>query len=175
MPPRDGPLAPAQTYSIASTGHILRAMLDGITITTAMVALLNVLVGGLLVAIVRSRPALKKIAADREANLLNERAEEMERMRERLTALEHNLENKDRQLAEALLHQEKEFAAERALYRHRINNLDQAFSALLMLLKKGVSVEEAVSTIEELRAEQLAREAAEAATIRAAGVKAVAK
>ncbi|MBB3348804.1 hypothetical protein [Sphingomonas sp. BK069] len=35
--------------------------------------LANILIGGLLVTIVRTRPALKKIADEREANLLEER------------------------------------------------------------------------------------------------------
>jgi hypothetical protein len=148
-------------------------MFQSVTITTFLVGLLNVLVGGVLVSVIRSRPALKKIAADREANLLNERAEEMERMRERLSALEKKLEDKDSEVAETLRQQEQHFAAQRAHYRHRINNLDQAFTALLLLLKRGVSVEEAVKEIEDMRAQQLEREAAEAATIRAAGVKVV--
>ncbi len=58
------------------------------TTTAILVAVLNVLVGGLLVAVVKSWPQLKKIAADREANLLSERAKEMDSMRERLADIE---------------------------------------------------------------------------------------
>lgn len=105
-------------------------------------------------------PERAKIVADREANLLNERAEEMRGMRERLGAIEAKLEEKERSIE-----------AERTMYRHRISNLGQAFHALLMLLKKGVPVNEAVEEIERLRAEQLDREVAEASMFRAAGLR----
>ena len=47
--------------------------------------------GSVIAAIFKTIPALKKIGADREANLLNERAEEMESMRNRLSCLESTL------------------------------------------------------------------------------------
>ncbi len=56
--------------------------------TPILVAILNILVGGLLVAIVRTRPQMKEIAQKREANLLEERAKEMDSMRERLSEIE---------------------------------------------------------------------------------------
>lgn len=127
--------------------------------TTVGVGLLNLLVGGLLVAIVKSRPALKKIANEREANLLNERAEEMDKLRKRIDALETDQRQR-----------EKQFDAERALYRHQINNLDQSFNALLLLLKKGVPVAEAVEAVEKMRAAQLERETLEKASLRTAGI-----
>ncbi len=43
---------------------------SGFSWTAALMALANLLIGGLLVAIVRTRPALKKIANEREASLL---------------------------------------------------------------------------------------------------------
>lgn len=146
-------------------------MLEGISLTAILVAILNVLIGGVLVQLVRTRPVLKQIGNEREANLLNERADEMERMRERLTALELKLEQAKEEAHEVQIHQAAQFEAERSIYRHRIGNLGQAFTALLMLLKKGVPVQEAVETVEKMRAEQLEREAAEAATMRAAGLK----
>jgi Cft2 family RNA processing exonuclease len=132
----------------------------GLTWTTGLIAVLNILVGSLFVAIVKSRPALKKIAADREANLLHERAAEMESMRERLRALEAKLELKDR------LHE-----AERALDRHRYNNLSQSFDALLMLLKQNPEkVDEAIVIVEKMRADQLKREALEKGAVFSAGI-----
>lgn len=128
--------------------------------TTIGVVLLNVLVGGLLVALVKRKPALVKLANERDANLLSERAKEMQEMRERIERLEEAADRKDHQ-----------HAAEIARYRHRINNLDQAFNALLMLLKQGVSVEEAVGAVEKMRAEQLEREAKESATLHAVALK----
>jgi hypothetical protein len=129
--------------------------------TTVAVVLLNVLVGGVLVALIRRKPALDRLANEREANLLSERAKEMQEMRERIRKLEDVQEAKDR------FNDAKE-----ALARHRINNLNSAFQALLLLLKKGVPVEEAVAEIEELRSRDAEREAREAATIRAAAIKA---
>jgi hypothetical protein len=129
------------------------------TWTTALVGLLNLLVGGALVSFIRSRPSLKKIDADREANLLHERAKDMQEMRDRITRLEAEQDNRERQ-----------FEAERAIYRHRINNLDASFNALLLLLKQGVPVAEAVEAVEKMRLEQLKRESIEAATIKAAGI-----
>lgn len=59
---------------------------------TLLFGVLNVLgLGSVLAAIIKTRPALKKIAAGREANLLSERAEEMESMRNRLSGLESTL------------------------------------------------------------------------------------
>lgn len=131
------------------------------TWTTVLVGLLNLLVGGVLVAIVRSRPALKKIANDREANLLSERAKEMEEMRDRIGKLESALEQKD-----------KEHDAERAVDRHRINNLSQCLDALLMLIEQDpTKAAEAAVKIREMRAAQLRNEAAEKATIRAAAIR----
>lgn len=104
-------------------------------------------------------PERAKVAFDREANLLEERAEEMVSMRGRLALIEGKLAEKDRLLE-----------TERTIYRHRIANLNQAFTALLMLLRKGVPVEEAVAEVERMRAEQLDREIAEATMFRAAGL-----
>ncbi len=125
----------------------------GILVTLILILGVNVR------AWIAGAPDRAKVAVEREANLLNERAEEMIGMRERLAAVEAKLEQKDRLLE-----------AERTMYRHRIANLGQAFTALLMLLRKGVAVDDAVAEIERMRAEQLDREVAEAAMFRAAGV-----
>jgi hypothetical protein len=142
-----------------------------ITWTTVFVVLLNVLVGGVFVAIIRTRPALKKIAADREANLLSERAGEMAEMRERIEKLEASLEAKDRQHADELAAERRLHEAQKAADRHRMNNLNMAFQSLLMLLKQGVPVEQAVNEVEAMRSKQLEREAAEATAIRAAAIR----
>jgi mannitol-specific phosphotransferase system IIBC component len=144
----------------------------GFTWTTVFVGLLNLLVGGALVSFIRSRPSLKKIDADREANLLSERAKEMQEMRVRIERMEEEQRRKDEKHEAEQARMGRLFEAERALYRHQINNLDGAFSALLMLLKKGVPVEEAVEAVEKMRAEQLARETIEKAALRALEVKA---
>jgi hypothetical protein len=147
--------------------------------TTVLVAVLNLLVGGALVSFIRSRPSLKKVEADREANLLRERAKEMQEMRERIERLEAAAEKKDEQHSEEIKSIEaKQTAKDRyyeamsRAYVHSKNNLDQAFNALLMLLKRGVSVEEAVAEVEAMRSRDKATEAKEIATIRAAAISA---
>jgi chromosome segregation ATPase len=120
---------------------------SGFTWTAGLVGLLNVLVGSLLVTIVRTRPTREKIANEREANLLHERADEMDGMRERMAVLE----------------------AERAVDRHRINNLTACLDALLLLLETAPErAAEHVSRIKEMRAMQMTAEAAEKGAIHAA-------
>jgi hypothetical protein len=96
-------------YSAASAAVHAVPVTTGFTWTTAAVSLLNLLVGGVLVAIIRSRPALKKLANEREASLLAERASEMDRMRKRIDVLEADL---------------------RAT-THKLNNVTQAFEWML--------------------------------------------
>jgi hypothetical protein len=130
-----------------------------------------VLIGVIIGAIIRSLPTLKKVQNERESNLLIERAKDMQEMRKRIERLEAEQEEKDAKHEADQKRKDKLFEAERALYRHQINNLDGAFSALLMLLKKGVAVEEAVDAVEKMRAEQLARETVEKAALRALEIK----
>lgn len=128
--------------------------------TPILLTVANLLLGGVVVAIVKSWPALRKIHADREANLLNERAEEMAGMRDRIDRLEATLAQKD-----------KQHEAERASDRHRINNLSQCLDALLMLIEQDPQrAAEAAAKVREMRGEQLQRENAERATIRAAAI-----
>lgn len=132
----------------------------GFNWTTIAVVLLNVLVGGVLVALVKRKPALDQIANDREANLLSERAKEMQEMRDRIEKLEAALEHKD-----------KQHDAERSIDRHRINNLSQCLDALLLLIEQDpAKASDAAAKIRKMRAEQLEREAKEKATIRAAAI-----
>lgn len=121
----------------------------GFTWTAGLMALANILIGGLLVAIVKTRPALKKIANEREASLLEERAEEMAAMRERLERLE----------------------AERSVDRHRLNNVTQCLDALLLLLETAPEkAAQHVVRIKEMRAAQMAAEAAEKGAISGAAI-----
>lgn len=134
----------------------------GFTWTAALMAVANILIGGLFVAIVRTRPALKKIANEREANLLTERAAEMEKMGERIEALETQIEQ-----------QRTRHEAERALDRHRLNNMDQCLTYLFMVFEKmPEKVPEAMAAVKEMRAEQLKAEALEKAAIHAAAMNA---
>ncbi len=120
---------------------------SGFSWTAALMALANLLIGGLLVAIVRTRPALKKIANEREASLLEERAEEMAEMRKQIKALQ----------------------AERAVDRHRLNNVTQCLDALLLLLETAPErAQEHVARIRQMRADQMKAEALEKGAVQAA-------
>ncbi len=130
----------------------------GFTWTAALMGVANLLIGGLLVAIVRTRPALKKIANEREANLLTERAEEMEAMQKRVDAMEAKIERERAQ------HQ-----AERSLDRHRLNNFDQCFNALFMMFENSPEkAADAIAAVKTMRARHMESEAIEKAAIHAA-------
>lgn len=71
-----------------------------------------------------------------------------------------------------LTRQQLRHNAERALDRHRLNNMNACFDALLLLLKANPDKSaEAVAMVEELRAKQMLAEAKEKAIIRAAEIK----
>jgi hypothetical protein len=123
---------------------------SGVNWNTALLGLLNVLIGSVFVALIKNAPKLKEIAQRREANLLDERAEEMGLMRERIRVLE----------------------AERARDRHRINNLSQCLDALLMLIEQDPGkASQAAALVRKMRLDQQERENAEAAAIAAASIK----
>lgn len=130
-------------------GSVIPVAVTGWTWTASLVSLLNLLVGGALVAIIKSRPTLKKLANEREANLLKERAAEMDGMRRSIAKLE----------------------AERAADRHRINNLSQCLDALLLMIEMDPSkAAAAAAKIKAMRATQMEAEAVEKATIHAAEI-----
>ena len=141
------------------------AVTTGFTWTAALMGVANLLIGGLLVAIVRTRPALKKIANEREANLLEERAEQMEAMQRRLEAMEAKIENERAQ-----------HRAERALDRHRLNNFDQCFNALFMMFETSPEkAAEAIAAVKAMRTRQMEAEALEKAAIHAAAIELTSK
>jgi len=87
---------------------------------------------------------------------------ERDEMADRLALMERKLSR-----------QELRHNAERALDRHRLNNINACFDALLLLLKANPDKSvEAVKMIEDMRAKQLMAEAEEKAIIRAAEMKA---
>lgn len=138
--------------------HAVPVAVQGWTWTSSLMAIANLLIGGLLVQVVRTRPALKKIANEREANLLTERAEQMEAMQRRLEAMEAKME-----------HERARHQAERALDRHRLNNMDQCFNALFMMFDTSPEkAADAIAAIKTMRERQMEAEALEKATIHAA-------
>lgn len=124
--------------------------MTGISYSTVLLGLLNVLFGGVLVAIIRTRPTLKKLANEREANLLEERAAEMELMRKNAARLEGEIR----------------------LLRHEVGNLTQCLDALLMMIEMDpAKAAEAAKRIKEMRAAQMVKQGAEKGAMLADNIK----
>lgn len=146
---------------------VIPVAISGVGWNSLLITLLDLLVGGLFVAVIKTRPTLKKIANEREANLLSERAEEMKEMRARLAKLEDGRQA-DRKEAEAKLEAERaQHRRERAYERHKISNLQQAFDALLLLLEGIPEAAPIVAKVKDMRARQLEAEALEAGGLHA--------
>ena len=112
--------------------------------TTAMVGLLNLLVGGALVAWIKQRPKMRELEQTAEGKL---REDLMERVRklEADAATQAAIREAERARHEA----------EMSIMRHRVNNSDQCLDALLLLLKTAPEkVDQAVHHIEAMRARQ---------------------
>jgi hypothetical protein len=125
------------------------SFLDSQAVRTILLSTMNLLIGGVLVAIVKSRPALKKLANEREANLLAERAAEMEAMRKRMAKLE----------------------AERAVDRHKLNNVTQCLDALIMMIEMDPEkAKEAATRVKAMRESQMKTEALEKAAVHRAEI-----
>lgn len=125
----------------------------GFTWTTALVGLLNLLVGGALVSWIRSRPSLRQIEQTAEDKLRKDLLTRVEKLEQKIDA--------ERDRYEALI----------AIMRHRLNNSDQCIDSLLLLLEQSPNkVKEAVAMIKEMRARQRDAEATEKAAFHARGV-----
>jgi hypothetical protein len=125
----------------------------GFTWTTALVGLLNLLVGGGLVAWIKQRPRMKEIQANADERLRTDLITRVEKLERKIDA--------ERDRYEALI----------AIMRHRLNNSDQCIDALLMLLETAPErVADAVSMIKEMRSRQREAEAAEKAAFHAANI-----
>jgi hypothetical protein len=143
-------VAAAAAKSPLATTNVDLAPFGGVTWTAIFMALANLLIGGVFVAIVKSRPALKKIAADREANLLEERAREMMGMRRRIAQLE----------------------AEQRVDRHSIANLEHCLNYLLDALELTPSkAPQIAARMRAMRAEQRLQQATEKSGIYAQAIK----
>jgi hypothetical protein len=121
--------------------------LHGITWTTALVGLLNLLVGGGLVAWIKQRPAMAAIEQSTEERLRSDLIARVEKLEAKIDA--------ERDRYERLI----------AIMRHRLNNSNQCLDALLLLLKTSPERgEEAIRMIEEMRARHREIEAIENAS-----------
>lgn len=87
----------------------------------------------------------------------------------RVQKLEDDLRRKDQETEQ----RRRVHDAERAVDRHRINNLQQCFDAMLMMIDAAPEkASEIVTKIREMRAEQLKAEAMEKAAIHEAAINA---
>lgn len=102
------------------------------------------------------------IKSEREAHLAQSQAEEL--LRTDLVSRLHRLET-------SASRQQLRHNAERALDRHRLNNITACFDALLMMLRVNPEkATEAIKLVEEMRSKQFAAETEEKAIIRAAEI-----
>jgi hypothetical protein len=111
----------------------------------------------LVALIIRQVGPWRSIAIGSEQKFRNDLMTANKNLTDRVEKLERAIEKKD------ALH-----SAERALDRHRLNNVTQCFDALLLMLKRAPEkVADIIRDIEEMRARQLVAEATEKATIQA--------
>lgn len=129
------------TPDVSSVPHVAVA---GWSWTTIMVTVLNVLVGGGLVAWIKTRPKMAEIQTQREeseAARLSARVETLEKMVERL----HAKIDQERAEHDALM----------SIMRHRVANSRATLKAIVMMLRVNPDkVTEALNQIEAMLSEQ---------------------
>jgi hypothetical protein len=160
--PEDDPMIEKEAWSVAGWG-------------VGLIALVTMLL--------RQVGPWRKQISDAEHAIRSELHAQIEALKEDMhrERLEHatemrafNLERDDMgdrlyRMERQLARQQTKHNAERALDRHRLNNINACFDALLLLLKANPDKSaEAVKMIEEMRATQLVAEAEEKAIITAA-------
>lgn len=151
-------------------------------ITTAIIAGF-----GLLGVLLRQVGPWRKQLSEAEDNFRKELHDQVEALKDEILKerIEHatemrafNLERDDLvdrvgKMERQYIRQQLRHNAERALDRHRLNNINACFDALLLLLKANPDKSaEAVVMIEDMRARQIVAEAEEKAIIRAAEIEA---
>jgi hypothetical protein len=139
--------------------------------------LISVVSGGgfasVLLALVKIRPTLKKLAIDGDSKLREDLMAQLKSQgadhSARVARLETRLDEQ-RAMYEARIDYERvAHASELTVMRHRMNNLDSCLTMLLTLIEENPSkAQAAAKRAREMRADQEARESAEKATIAAA-------
>lgn len=147
------------------TPEAVPVAVHGFTWTAGLMAILNLLVGGALVAWIKQRPKMRELeqtAEEKFVATLTERVTTVERQRE-----------EDRQRYDASVASiEQKMDAERnrheveaRLLRHRANNSDQCVDTLIILLEDAEGlpdrVRRAITAVKEMRARQKQQEALE--------------
>lgn len=133
---------------------------------------------GLLGLLIRHIGPWRQQITDMEHRIREELHDQLDRERQAhsLEVKSHALERDEMadriaKLEKALERQQIRHNAERSLDRHRLNNINQCFDALLLLLKANPDrAKQAIEMIEDMRAKQLVAEAEEKAIICAAGI-----
>lgn len=111
----------------------------------------------------------RKQISETEERLRTELRAELQTERQARQAADARLEKMERKLER----QQLRHNAERALDRHRLNNIQQCFDSLLLLVEMNPDkANEVVTRIKEMRAAQIVAEAEEKAIIRAAEIQA---
>ena len=154
----------------------------GFTWTGALVGLLNLLVGGALVAIIKKWPELKRIVNERAAaddaattRLLEQQAMVIERQDKRIDEIERQAAVERHECNAKIDMMQKEYQADHSVARHKMNNLDQCLTMLLTLIEENPEkAQSAAKRVREMRERQERDEAAEKGHIHAAKIAAVA-
>jgi xanthosine utilization system XapX-like protein len=154
----------------------------GFTWTAALVGLLNILVGSVLVAFIKQRPAIKKLQNERisaddaaTARLLEQQAGTIERQDTRIDQLATALDRERAARETALAHERAICEAELSVIRHRLNNVAGNFYSLIDMLEiNPAATPEIVAKVKARRAEQAQTEASEKSSVIAARINATA-
>lgn len=106
-------------------------------------------VGLIVVALIRQKPITRKLANEREGNLLKERAQDMRGMRRRITELEQ----------------------EQRVDRHTLSNLEQCLDTLLMMIEISPErAQEAAGKVRKMREEMKRQTATEKGAVMSAKI-----
>lgn len=137
---------------------IQHVAVSGISWTTVLVGILNLLVGGALVSWIRSRPSLRGIDKAAEAKLIEALSSRVDKLENALTEQRDHYERKLEVLAE-------NYEADKRISRHELGNVKMRFKALVMLLKRlpepPAMLIAILADIETMEAEQMRAEALE--------------
>jgi hypothetical protein len=126
--------------------------------TTVGVGLLNLLVGGALVAWIKSRPQMRKLEKEAEEKLIDT-------LSARVDKLEAEIRNQRDHYEQKIDRLQATYEADKRISRHELGNVKMRFRALVMLLKRlpdpPPMLAAILADIENMEAEQARAEALE--------------
>jgi DNA repair exonuclease SbcCD ATPase subunit len=132
--------------------------MSGITWTTVLVGVANLLIGGFGVAWMRSRPKMHEIDKTAEAKLIDALSARVDKLETALTEQRDHYERKLELLATT-------YDEDKRISRHELNNVKMRFKALVMLLKRlpepPAMLIAILADIETMETEQMRAEALE--------------